>query len=595
MRNRKKDTGKKHYTWRGILAFASGKKRLLAFSAGLSILGVAAGMAPYILIGWIAKEYMAGLLDTDRLLIMVGCAAAACVLQGVLQGGSTLLSHRCAFRILENIRISLTEKMNRLSMGTIRKVSSGEYKNLILDEVEKLEYPLAHAIPEVTGNLTAFLGAFILMLCMDVRMALSSLITLPIGFLIMKQMFRGYGERYAKFMKAGDNLNKIVVEYLDGIEVIKVFNQAGSTFEKMKQAVTYFKDFTLAWYRHNWPYTAAYSVILPSAIVSVLPVGMVLLNRGELAFPTLLLFILLSFALIPPLIKLTEFIDNVAVIVKTEQEVQDFLALEEPRYALTPANVENYGISVEHVSFSYGKEAAVEDVNAVILSPGITAIVGESGSGKTTLLRLLARFWDISKGKICIGGTDVRDIPQDQLMGMLSIVEQDNFLFDMTIRDNILLGKPGADDKALAAAVDAAGCREIVERLEDGLYTVVGNGGGLLSAGERQRICIARAVLKDAPILLLDEPTASMDLENEYKVQQALQRLMAKKTVVMATHRLRTAVSAQQILVMKRGVLVGKGTHEALLKNCPEYVRLWNACVCAENWSMGGDADVQAD
>jgi len=239
MENRKKNTGKKHHTWKGILAFASGKKRLLAFSAGLSILGVTVGIVPYILIGWIAKEYMAGLLDTGRLLFLVGCSAAACVLQGVLQGGSTLLSHRCAFRILENIRISLTEKMNRLSMGTIRKVSSGEYKNLILDEVEKLEYPLAHAIPEMTGNLTAFLAVFILMLCMDVRLAFSALITLPVGFLIMKQMFCGYGERYAKFMKAGDNLNKVVVEYLNGIEVIKVFNQAGSTFEKMKQTVTY--------------------------------------------------------------------------------------------------------------------------------------------------------------------------------------------------------------------------------------------------------------------------------------------------------------------------------------------------------------------
>ena len=592
MENRKKNTGKKHHTWKGILAFASGKKRLLAFSAGLSILGVTVGIVPYILIGWIAKEYMAGLLDTGRLLFLVGCSAAACVLQGVLQGGSTLLSHRCAFRILENIRISLTEKMNRLSMGTIRKVSSGEYKNLLLDEVEKLEYPLAHAIPEMTGNLTAFLAVFILMLCMDVRLAFSALITLPVGFLIMKQMFCGYGERYAKFMKAGDNLNKVVVEYLNGIEVIKVFNQAGSTFEKMKQTVTYFKDFTLAWYRHNWPYTAAYSVILPSAIVGVLPVGVVLLNRGEIVFPTLLLFVLLSFALIPPLIKLTEFIDNVAVIVKTEQEVQDFLAQEEPRYAITPARIENFGISIEHISFSYGEETAVEDINVVIPPSGITAIVGESGSGKTTLLRLLARFWDVSKGKIYIGGTDIRDIPQDQLMGMMSIVDQDNFLFDMSIRDNIMLGKPDADDKALAASVDAAGCREIVERLEGGLHTVVGTGGALLSTGERQRICIARAILKDAPILLLDEPTASMDLENEYKVQKALQQLMSPKTVVMATHRLRTAVSAQQILVMKHGVLVGKGTHETLLEGCPEYARLWNACVCAENWSMGGDADV---
>ena len=253
-----------------------------------------------------------------------------------------------------------------------------------------------------------------------------------------------------------------MVEYLNGIEVIKVFNQAGSTFEKMKQTVTYFKDFTLAWYRHNWPYTAAYSVILPSAIVGVLPVGVVLLNRGEIVFPTLLLFVLLSFALIPPLIKLTEFIDNVAVIVKTEQEVQDFLAQEEPRYAITPARIENFGISIEHISFSYGEETAVEDINVVI--PPIRYHSNRRGiwfRKNRHCCGCWLAFGMFQRGKYTLGATDIRDIPQDQLMGMMSIVDQDNFLFDMSIRDNIMLGKPDADDKALAASVDAAGCREI--------------------------------------------------------------------------------------------------------------------------------------
>lgn len=223
-----------------------------------------------------------------------------------------------------------------------------------------------------------------------------------------------------------------------------------------------------------------------------------------------------------------------------------------------------YHMTAKNLTAGYNGNPVFRNFEIKIPSGKITTLIGANGSGKSTVLKTLARL----------------------------LVDQDNFLFDMSIRDNIMLGKPDADDKALAASVDAAGCREIVERLEGGLHTVVGTGGALLSTGERQRICIARAILKDAPILLLDEPTASMDLENEYKVQKALQQLMSPKTVVMATHRLRTAVSAQQILVMKHGVLVGKGTHETLLEGCPEYARLWNACVCAENWSMGGDADV---
>lgn len=592
MRDRKKAGKKKHSTWRGILRFAGGERAFLALSAALSIFGVVCGILPYLALWRMAEICLEGGSDRRGLFLMGGFAAGACVLQGLLQGGSTLISHRSAFRILEKIRVALTEKMNRLSMGTIKRASLGEYKNLILDEVEKLEYPLAHVIPEVTGNLSAFLLVFGLMLYLNVKLALSALVTLPAGFLIMKGMFRGYGERYGKFMAAGERLNKIVVEYINGIEVIKVFNRGGNTFEKMKEAVLSFRDFTLAWYRHNWPYNAAYSVILPASVTGVLPVGLALLRREEISLAALLLFLLLSFALIPPLIKLTEFIDNFAVIVKTEQEVEEFLSREEPGYPDAPVPVVGFDLSLEQVSFSYGNEKTVREVSALIPAAGLTAIVGESGSGKTTLLRLIARFWDVTSGRIRVGGRDIRQIPQEQLMELVSIVDQDNFLFDRTIRDNILLGKPEAQERELEAAISAAGCREILERLEKGWDTVVGNGGGLVSAGERQRVCLARAFLKDAPILLLDEPTASLDLENEYKVQQALGRLMEKKTVVMAAHRLRTAVSARQILVMEQGRLVGAGTHDTLLKDCPEYARLWKACVSTENWSLGGDARV---
>ena len=584
-------TAPKHSTLRGIMTFAQNKKKHILLSALLSVLGAVCGLVPYLMIARLAALYMRGTLRGQAVFGWIAAAAAAYLAQGLLQSGSTLLSHRCAFAILENIRGSVTDKMNRLSMGAVRKFSSGEYKNLVLDEVEKLEYPLAHAIPEVAGNLSAFLLTFLLMLCMEYRLALSALITLPVSLLIMKAMFRGYGARYAKFMKAGDALNQTVVEYIDGIDVIKIFNCADSSFAKLRAAVGHYKEFTLAWYRHNWPYSAANAVILPAAIVGVLPAGMFLLAKGELTLAALFLFVLLSFALIPPLVKLTEFIDNFAVIVKTEGEVHAFLSQQEPVYAAEPVVPDGYGVTVEKLRFAYAGTPAVDGVSAVFPPSAITAIVGESGSGKSTLLRLIARFWDSDGGCIRIGGQDIRAMPQDQLMRSISIVDQDNFLFDGSIRENVLLGRPDATPQAVAAALAASGCDEIVRRLNSGLDTIVGSGGGFLSGGERQRICIARAILKNAPILLLDEPTASMDMENEQKVQQALQKLIQGKTVIMAAHRLKTVVGARQILVMDHGKLLDSGTHGELLARCPHYARLWQACVRSDGWSIGGNHD----
>lgn len=583
------ETQEKHSTVKGIMTFAQRKKGHMALSAVLSVLSALCSFLPYLMIARLAGLFLSGDLQYKMVFLLIVISAAAYIAQGLLQSASTLLSHRSAFEILENIRKSVTDKMNRLSMGAIRKYSSGEYKNLVLDEVEKLEYPLAHAIPEVTGNISAFLAAFILMLCLDYRLALSALITVPIGLLIMKAMFRGYGARYEQFMKAGDALNQTVVEYIDGIDVIKIFNQADSSFEKLRSAVNYYKEFTLAWYRHNWPYNSAYYVILPASIAGVLPVGMLLLGRGEVGLSTLTLFLLLSFALIPPLVKLSEFIDNFAIIVKTEREVHDFLAQEEPQYAAEPVSVSDYRITAENPRFAYNDALAIDGISAVFPFGATTAVVGESGSGKSTLLRLIARFWDIDSGSLHIGERDIRELPQEQLMNLISIVDQDNFLFDMSIRDNILLGKAGASEQELLGAVQASGCEEIIRRLPEGLDTLVGSGGDLLSGGERQRVCIARAILKNAPILLLDEPTASMDMENERKVQLALQKLVKGKTVIMVAHRLKTAVGADQILVMDHGKLLDAGTHEALLGRCPYYARLWNACVRADAWSIGRD------
>lgn len=575
-------------TWRGILAFAVGHRWLLVVSALLSAVGVICGVAPYLVLAWIAAAIIADTLTAATFFSALVAMAVFYLMQGILQGASTLVSHRCAFQILENIRNALTEKMERLSMGSIWRASSGEYKNLILDEVEKLEYPLAHAIPEVSGNLGAFLLTFALMLAADWRLALAALITIPVGVLIMKGMFHGYAARYARFMEAGDALNKTVVEYLDGIEVIKIFGRGDASFDKLRQAVLNFRDFTLAWYRHNWPFTAAYSVVLPASIVGVLPLGSWFVAQGAIELSTLLLFVLLSFALISPLIKLSEFVDNLAVIIKTEQEVRDFLAQEEPHYEHVAVLPQDAGIVINHARFSYGGQLVLDDVSVVIPPRSITAIVGGSGAGKTTLLRLLARYWDLAEGSIEIGGVDVRAFPQSQLAQVTSIVDQDAFLFDRSIRDNILLGRPDASEEALARAIELAECGELVARLENGLDTVVSAGGARLSGGERQRVCLARAILKDAPILLLDEPTANLDLENEYKIQQVLLRMMADKTVVLVSHRLRMAVPAQQILVMAEGRLVDCGRHEELLARCEEYARLWRASVRAETWQLGG-------
>lgn len=576
----------KHSPLAGILEFAGLRKSAMTGSVLLAVFSVLAGLMPY----YAVSRMLIGILDNGSsdqfILFWAGIAVVGYVLKIVLYGRATLLSHKAAFEILKNIRSAITGKLARASMGYLQSKPSGVFKQLIVDEVEKLEYPLAHAIPEFTSNLLGPVIIAVYLFTIDWRIALLALASIPLGFLIYMLMMVGRGTMYESFITANGHMNATVVEYVNGIEVIKAFNQTASSMKRYEDAVTSFRDLTVKWYKHCWPYLSGYSVIMPAGIAAVLPVGIVLYAGGSLGLGVLLTGIILTLGLSGPVMKLVEFSDNLVTIMDTETKVHEMLRTEELPQPDEPAKLKGFDVTFRDVCFSYGQEQVLHGVTFDAPVGTVTAIVGPSGSGKSTIARLLARFWDVEDGEITLGGVNIKDMPISQLMDCISYVSQENFLLDMTIRENIRIGKPKATDAEIEAAAEKAGCVEFIGRFPQGYDTRVGDAGDRLSGGERQRIAIARAILKNAPIVLLDEATAFTDPESEDKIQISIGNLVRGKTLIMIAHRLSTIMYADNILVVKDGKVDAQGTHEELLQSSELYQNMWQAHIEAMEWSM---------
>lgn len=578
---------KKHSSIAGILEFAGQKKNSMVGSVFFAICSVVAGIIPYyavsrLLIGIFEGENV----STHFILLWAGVAFIGSVFKIVLYDKATLLSHKATFEILKNIRSAIALKLSRSSMGYLQSKSSGEFKQLIVDEVDKLEYPLAHTIPEFTSNLLAPIIIAIYLFTVDWRIALLALLTIPLGFLIYMLMMIGRGSLYENFIKANAHMNSTVVEYVNGIEVIKAFNQTASSMKGYEDSVVNFRDLTMKWYKHCWPYLSAYSVIMPAGITLVLPVGIALYAGNSLGLGELLTGIILTLGLAGPVMKLVEFSDNLMTIVDTETKIHDILIGEELVQSKVPKKLNGFDIEFHDVRFSYGKEQVLRGISFNANSGTVTAIVGPSGSGKSTIARLLARFWDVEEGKITLGGINIKDMPIDQLMDNISYVSQENFLLDMSIRENIRIGKPDATDEEVEIAAKKAGCSEFIKPFPKGYDTFVGDAGDRLSGGERQRVAIARAILKNAPIVFLDEATAFTDPESEDKIQMSIGNLVEGKTLIIIAHRLSTIMYADNILVVKDGRVCEQGTHEELLKGSKLYQNMWRAHSKAMEWKM---------
>ena len=553
-------------------------------SASLGVLG---GMLPY----FAAAQIIIGLLSgrTGYGFYAAWClvALAGFCLRALLYALALSMSHKATFSILKEIRERILQKLPKMPLGTVVDTPSGEMKQVIVDQVESMERPLAHLLPEMTSNLLAPVCILLYLFFLDWRMALLSIVSIPVGMALMMGVMKNYGKQYEGSVKVTQAMNATIVEYIGGIEVIKAFNQGKNSYAKFAQRVR-----ANAAYFYNWMKSCQLPIsfskaISPTTLITILPVGWLLYQSGSLSVETFITVIILSLGIAGPLLAAMDFVDSLAKVGTIVGEVDAILNGEEQIHATRPVSLPNRDIAVERVSFGYHEDAEVlHDVSLSIPSGSMVAFVGPSGGGKSTIAKLIGGFWDVKKGRITLGGRDLRDIPLAQLYSKVAFVSQDNYLLDDTVRENIRMGRLDASDAEVEAVARAAGCDAFIRALENGYDTKVGGGGAHLSGGERQRIAIARAMLKNAPIVILDEATAYIDPENEAVVQRAVAKLVEDKTVIVIAHRLSTITDADRIFVIDGGRVAASGTHEQLLRDSELYREMWRAHIGAKD----GDA-----
>ena len=577
-------TEKKPSPFAVLWGWAGPNRGAFCCSVLLAVLGVAGGMVPYFCIAGMIRSLLVGGTLADCL-PLCGVALAGYLVKVLFSTLSTALSHTATYHTLREIRKALLQKLSRVPMGTILDTPSGQYKTTIVDRVEGMEPTLAHLLPEMTANLLVPIAIAVYIFAIDWRMGLASLVTTVIGLFVVSQSGKTYASRWQGAVETGRRMANAIVEYIGGIQVVKAFSQSAGSYKKYAGAVQDNADYYVDWMSENQVYMCLWQSIIPSVLITVLPVGLLLLAGGSLTAAAFLTVIILALGLTAPLIAAMSFVDDLAVVGTNVGEISAILDAPELVRPAQPAKLNGQQILLKNVSFTYGaaNEEVLHGIDLAIEPGTVTALVGPSGSGKSTIAKLIAGFWDVSGGAITLGGADLRKIPLDQLNGQIAYVSQDNYLFDRTVRDNIRMGKLDATDAEVEAAAKAAGCDAFIRALDNGYDTACGQGGGHLSGGEKERISIARAMLKNAPIVILDEATASVDPENEAQIQRAISALTRGRTLIVIAHRLATIADADNIVVVEKGRIAAQGRQAALLQGCPLYARMWQAGQSAQD------------
>ncbi len=569
---------KKRSTFSWVIHFAGRKKIYYIGSVLLAIIGVVMSFIPYLIIAKIVGMLLSRDMDFNHYMPMILMMGGCWVLRVAFHSTSTTLSHVATFNVLGGIRTQLCKKLSTIPLGSVLDDNSGAYKNIIVERVDSMETTLAHIVPEFTANILLPIVMFIYILVLDWRMGLANLISVAIGLcFVAGMMTRSQGEFEVTLQKT-KYLNDTAVEYINGIEVIKAFGKTGSSYEKFVLAAKEGADCFINWMRKCIWFQAGSFAFTPATFLGVLPVGLLLVKNGSMTPEDFITSVILSAGLMGPLMIAFSYMDDIMKMQAIFGEVTEII---ERKDMVRPATLtkQPWGadIALKNVRFSYKDKEILHGINMDIKQGKVNAFVGPSGSGKSTIARLIDSLWDVDEGTITFGGVDIKELPLEYYASQIAYVAQDNYLFDMSVMENIRLGKAGATDEEVIAAAKATGCHEFILGLENGYDTVVGGAGGHLSGGERQRICIARAMLKDAPVVIMDEATAYTDPENEALVQESVAKLVQGKTLIVIAHRLSTIMDADKIFVINDGNIEAEGTHAQLLADCPLYRNMWEA------------------
>lgn len=583
-----------------VFEYAGPHKKGLYVATAIVLVSVLLGVFPFVLAYQVIAPLVMGEAITASFIIQHVILVLVClVLQALFYGWGLNLSHKAAYDTLLRLRTALQKRFEKLPLGVIQDKGTGTVKKLFVDDVDSLEVLLAHSMPEGIANLMVPIAVYVAMFFVDWKLALLSLASIPLSLVAMMTMYSVGMKKMGPYYMAGQKMNNTIIEYINGMEVVKVFNKDADSYERFRKDISDYRNYTLAWYRAAWPWMAIYSSLLPCTIILTLPVGAWFVLCGWSALPNLILVLCLSLSIGMPLLKSLGFLPTMPQLNYKISALEQVLDAPE----LQQTNDRFHGIddtiTYDHVSFAYqttqpgpdGKPAVVEDevlhdISFTAKAGQKTALVGESGSGKSTLAKLLIHYYDPQKGSISIGGQKLCDMSLEALNSRISYVAQDQYLFNTSLLENIRLGRLTATDEEVIEAAKKAQCMEFIEKLPQGIHSMAGDAGKMLSGGQRQRISLARAILKDAPIVVLDEATAYADPENEEKMEAAIAELVKGKTLVVIAHKLPAIMNADQICVIDHGKLVAAGKHQDLIRFCPEYQKLWKAAQDSAEWKV---------
>ncbi|BBF43122.1 transport ATP-binding protein CydD [Lachnospiraceae bacterium KM106-2] len=577
-----------------VMKYAGEYRKITYLAAVFMIAGVLVSILPYLFLYQLIVPIVAGeSMSNSFICLRLGAILICEILYAFVYVHGLALSHKSAYHTLKNIRIALQRKMEKQPLGTIIGYGNGTIKKMFIDDIESIELLLAHAFPEGLANIAVPVIIYIAMFFVDWKLALLSLGSLPIGLFAMGAMMKSGKKKMGAYYKAAQDMNNTIVEYINGMEVVKVFNRDGDSYQNFSKSVKEYRDFTLAWYKASWPFMALYNSILPCTAMITIPFGAYFVLSGYSTLPNLILVLCMGFGVGTPLLRSLSFGSVMPQVKYKIESLENMISAPALKQSDKEFRGKNHTITFDQVHFSYQDKEVLHGVSLEAKEGYMTALVGESGSGKSTLAKLLVHFYDLTSGSIKLGGQDISDMSIEALNQEISYVSQEQFLFNMSLMENIRLGKPEATDQEVLVAAKKAQCDEFLNRLKDGIYTMAGDGGKQLSGGERQRISLARALLKDAPIVVLDEATAFMDPENEEKMNEAIAEIIHQKTVIVIAHRLPSIMNADQIIVLNDGYLKAKGTHEELLQTSSDYQRLWRSAKESSMWSVAiGDEEI---